>query len=213
MADEIKFDKRNYRKHDEANRRLIKNSLKDLGTGRSIVIDNDGEIIAGNGVYAEAKSLKIPTKIIETDGKELIVVKRTDLSTEDLKRKQLAVMDNSTSDSSEFDMALLKEDFDIKDLQDFGIYNVPTDYFVDLPTTTLPAGKATVEEIVENLPEELRETKLEPETLQEVISSFKPERERVIITYPEEKRAEIAKMLGITEVNKVVYSLEELLGE
>lgn len=213
MAEEIKFDKRNYRKHDEANRRLIKNSLKDLGTGRSIVIDNDGEIIAGNGVYAEAKSLKIPTKIIETDGKELIVVKRTDLSTEDLKRKQLAVMDNSTSDSSEFDMALLKEDFDIKDLQDFGIYNVPTDYVVDLPTTTLPAGKATVEEIVENLPEELRETKLEPETLQEVISSFKPERERVIITYPEEKRAEIAKMLGITEVNKVVYSLEELLGE
>lgn len=213
MADEIKFDKRNYRKHDEANRRLIKNSLKDLGTGRSIVIDNDGEIIAGNGVYAEAKSLKIPTKIIETDGKELIVVKRTDLSTEDLKRKQLAVMDNSTSDSSEFDMALLKEDFDIKDLQDFGIYNVPTDYVVDLPTTTLPAGKATVEEIVENLPEELRETKLEPEALQEVISSFKPERERVIITYSEGKRAEIAKMLGITEVNKVVYSLEELLGE
>ena len=106
MAEEIKFDKRNYRKHDEANRRLIKNSLKDLGTGRSIVIDNDGEIIAGNGVYAEAKSLKIPTKIIETDGKELIVVKRTDLSTDDLKRKQLAVMDNSTSDSSEFDMAL-----------------------------------------------------------------------------------------------------------
>ena len=98
-------------------------------------------------------------------------------------------------------------------MQDFGIYNVPTDYVVDLPTTTLPAGKATVEEIVENLPEELRETKLEPETLQEVISSFKPERERVIITYPEEKRAEIAKMLGITEVNKVVYSLEELLGE
>lgn len=213
MADEIKFDKRNYRKHDEANRRLIKNSLKDLGTGRSIVIDNDGEIIAGNGVYAEAKSLKIPTKIIETDGKELIVVKRTDLSTEDLKRKQLAVMDNSTSDSSEFDMALLKEDFDIKDLQDFGIYNVPSDYVVDLPTTTLPAGKATVEEIVENLPEELRETKLEPEALQEVISSFKPERERVIITYPEERKAEVAALLNVKEIQKVVYSFEELFGE
>lgn len=213
MAEEIKFDKRNYRKHDEANRRLIKNSLKDLGTGRSIVIDNEGEIIAGNGVYAEAKSLKIPTRIVETDGNELIVVKRTDLNTEDLKRKQLAVMDNSTSDSSEFDMALLKEDFDIKDLQDFGIYNVPTDYVVDLPTSTLPAGKATVEEIVENLPEELRETRLEPETLQEVISSFKPERERVIITYPENRASEIALMLGVTDIQKVVYSLEELRGE
>lgn len=210
---DIKFDKRNYRKHDEANRRLIKNSLKDLGTGRSIVIDNEGEIIAGNGVYAEAKDLKIPTRIIETDGSELIVVKRTDLQTEDLKRKQLAVMDNSTSDSSEFDMALLKEDFDIKDLQDFGIYNVPSDYVVDLPTTTLPAGKATVEEIVENLPEELRETKLEPEVLENVISSFKTARERVIITFPEEKRAEMTKMLGLKELSKIVYTIEELTGD
>lgn len=118
---EIKFDKRNYRKHSDRNKNLIRKSLEECGAGRSIVIDNDNEIVAGNGLYEQAKKLGIKTKIIETDGSELVVVKRTDLSTDDFKRKQLAVMDNSTSDSSEFDLELLSADFEIDDLQNFGI--------------------------------------------------------------------------------------------
>ena len=118
---EIKFDKRNYRKHNDRNKDLIRKSLNECGAGRSIVIDNDGEIIAGNGIYEEAQKLGIKTKIIETDGSELVVVKRTDLSTDDEKRKQLAIMDNSTSDSSEFDLELLQVDFDVPYLQDLGL--------------------------------------------------------------------------------------------
>lgn len=118
---EIKFDKRNYRKHNDRNKELIRKSLNECGAGRSIVIDNDGEIIAGNGIYAEAQELGIKTKIIETDGSELVVVKRTDLSTDDDKRKQLAIMDNSTSDSSEFDIELLSIDFEVSELKDMGI--------------------------------------------------------------------------------------------
>jgi hypothetical protein len=118
---EIKFDKRNYRKHNDRNKELIRKSLNECGAGRSIVIDNDGEIIAGNGIYEQAQELGIKTKIIETDGSELVVVKRTDLSTDDDKRKQLAIMDNSTSDSSEFDLELLRVDFDDNDLVEYGI--------------------------------------------------------------------------------------------
>ena len=117
----IKFDKRNYRKHSDRNKELINKSLKECGAGRSIVIDNEGEIIAGNGIYEQAQKLGIKTKIIETDGSELVVVKRTDLNTDDDKRKKLAVMDNSTSDSSEFDLELLSVDFDVPELQDMGI--------------------------------------------------------------------------------------------
>lgn len=117
----IKLDKRNYRKHDEKNKKLIEKSLKECGTGRSIVIDNDNEIIAGNGVFEASKNLNIPTKIIETNGQELIVIKRTDLKTEDEKRKQLAVMDNSTSDTSTFDFELLADDFEIETLEDWGV--------------------------------------------------------------------------------------------
>ena len=121
MADEIKFDKKNYRKHNDRNKELINKSLKECGAGRSIVIDNEGEIIAGNGIYEQAQKLKIPTKIIETDGSELVVVKRTDLKTDDEKRKQLAIMDNSTSDSSEFDFDSLQADFDVEQLQEWGL--------------------------------------------------------------------------------------------
>lgn len=118
---EIKFDKRNYRKHNDRNKDLIRKSLNECGAGRSILIDNDNEIIAGNGIYEQAKELGIKTKIVETDGSELVVVKRTDLSTDDEKRKQMAIMDNSTSDSSEFDVELLKVDLSIPELQELGV--------------------------------------------------------------------------------------------
>lgn len=118
---EIKYDKRNYRKHSDKNKQLINKSLKECGAGRSIVIDNEDNIIAGNGIYEQAQKLGIKTKVIETDGSELVVVKRTDLATDDDKRKQLAVMDNSSSDSSEFDFELLGADFDTETLTDWGI--------------------------------------------------------------------------------------------
>ena len=117
----IKFDKRNYRKHDKKNKSLIKKSLEKFGAGRSIVVDAEGEIIGGNGVYEQAQKLGLKTKIVETDGSELVVVKRTDLKTDDEKRKALAVMDNSTSDTSEFDLELLTADFSVDELEDFGI--------------------------------------------------------------------------------------------
>lgn len=118
---EIKTDQRNYRKHSEHNKNLINKSLKDLGAGRSILIDNQNEIIAGNGVFEESQQLNIPVRVIETDGTELIALKRIDLSTQDEKRKQLAVMDNSTGDTSEFDLELLKTDFEISELHDMGV--------------------------------------------------------------------------------------------
>lgn len=117
---DLKQDKRNYRKHNDRNLELIKKSVNKVGFGRSVVIDNENEIICGNGVVSTLDK-NTPIKVIETDGSELVVVKRTDLSTEDKKRKQLAIMDNSTSDTSEFDIALLQADFDSSELQDLGV--------------------------------------------------------------------------------------------
>ena len=122
MADEeIKLDENNYRIHDDRNKQLINKSLKEYGAGRSILTDKDGVIIAGNGTFLEAQQLGIPVKVIETDGTELIAVKRTDLATNDEKRKGLAVMDNSTSDSSKFDTAKLQNDFSVPELQEMGV--------------------------------------------------------------------------------------------
>lgn len=121
---EIKFDTNNYRKHNDKNKALIRKSLKECGAGRSIITDKEGEIIAGNGVYEQAKALNIPVKIVETDGSELVVVKRTDLATQDEKRKKLALMDNSTSDQVEWDFKNLALDFNLNELGEFGIENI-----------------------------------------------------------------------------------------
>lgn len=110
----IRLDPRNYRAHNKRNKELINKSLRECGAGRSVLIDKEGALIAGNGVYEQAKKLNIPTKIIETDGSELIVVQRKDLSTKDLKHKKLAVMDNSASDSSDFDLEVMKTDFTVE---------------------------------------------------------------------------------------------------
>ena len=123
-TNEIKLDKRNYRKHNDENKRLIKKSLEECGTGRSIVIDNDNEVICGNGVFESAKELGIPVKVIETTGNEVIAIKRTDLNRNDEKRDKLAILDNSTSDLSEFDYDLLKEDFEEDYLNSLGIEQV-----------------------------------------------------------------------------------------
>ena len=207
----IRYDKRNYRKHNDRNKELINKSLKECGAGRSIVIDKEDNIIAGNGIYEQAQKLGIKTKIVETDGSELVVVKRTDLATDDDKRKQLAVMDNSTSDTSEFDITMLNNDFNPSQLNDFGL---DLEYEeIDPEPEYNPNEEQKLDKIIENLPQELRDTKLMPDEFQEIVSSFKPLRERIIITYPDTRREEIAKLIGQTQLNKVVYTIEELLGE
>lgn len=161
--DEIKFDKRNYRLHNDENKRVIKKSLKELGAGRSIVIDNDGEIIAGNGVYEQAQKLGLKTKIVETDGSELVVVKRTDLATGDDKRKKLALADNAASDTSEWAKDLLREDWTPEVLSDFGVVmpeikditkDIHDDFVPDYKIEVTCANEAEQENLYNKLTEE-----------------------------------------------------------
>jgi DNA modification methylase len=112
---DLKLDPSNYRIHGEKNKRLIRKSLKDCGAGRSILLDDNDCIIAGNGVYEQAKELGLPVRIIESDGTELIAIKRTDLTTKDSRRKALALADNHTSDTSVFDIEAVVENFSAED--------------------------------------------------------------------------------------------------
>lgn len=118
---EIKFDERNYRKHSKKNKALIKKSLEELGAGRSVVIDADDTLVAGNGVYEQAQELQMPVRVIETDGSELVVVKRTDIHTQDEKRRKLALADNAASDLSEWDVPLIETDWAKDVLADWGV--------------------------------------------------------------------------------------------
>ena len=122
---DIKYDQNNYRCHDERNLALIKKSIQRCGAGRSILLDKNGEIIAGNATYKTLQELGVPVKIIQTDGKTAIALQRTDLDTNDRKRKELAAFDNSTSDNVKWDFEHIAADFDLSELPDFGIEALP----------------------------------------------------------------------------------------
>lgn len=117
----ITFDKKNYRKHSEQNKKRIRKSLTECGAGRSVLVDKDGCLIAGNGVYEQASKMGIKTRVVETDGTELVVVKRTDIGTDDPKRKTLALADNATSDNVEWDFDNIGLDSDVLNVGDWDI--------------------------------------------------------------------------------------------
>jgi hypothetical protein len=105
----IAHDPRNARRHSERNMEAVEKSLRDLGAGRSIVVDRDGVIIGGNAVYEKAIELGLDTRIVHTTGDKLVVVVRDDLSTDDPRRKALALADNQIALLAEWDEPLLEE--------------------------------------------------------------------------------------------------------
>ena len=134
--EDIKLDPKNFRIHNDRNKNIIRKSLEDCGAGRSVLMDKENYLIAGNGVYEQAKALGIPVRVIETNGKELVVVKRTDLSLEDERRKLLALADNHASDTSEFDMDLVIENFSEEVLKDWEFSLDDIDLSDELPAST-----------------------------------------------------------------------------
>jgi hypothetical protein len=95
-------DDRNANLGTERGRYMIERSLTKLGAGRSIVVDKNGKIIAGNKTTETAvESGFEDTIIVQTDGTKLVVVQRTDLDLDtDAKAKELAIADNRTSEVS-----------------------------------------------------------------------------------------------------------------
>ena len=113
----ITKDKNNIRIHTTESSKAVHNSLKKLGAGRSILIDADDVIIGGEGVMTEAEKLGLKVRIIDSDGSELIAVRRTDLNYADPKRKALAIADNRCQDLSKFDTSKIAGAF--YDCRDF----------------------------------------------------------------------------------------------
>lgn len=106
---ELKFDDKNFNKHTQYGMGLLEKSLRENGAGRSILIDKDNRIIAGNGIVEAAGSIGLDkVKIVEATGDELIAVKRTDISLDSKEGRQMALADNATAAADlEWDEATL----------------------------------------------------------------------------------------------------------
>lgn len=94
-------DHANANKGTERGRYAIEASLRQYGAGRSILVDRNGRIMAGNKTAEVAADVGIDDVIIvPTDGKKLVVVQRTDLDIDSPEGRGLAYADNRAGELS-----------------------------------------------------------------------------------------------------------------
>lgn len=120
---ELKFDDKNFNKHTEFGMSLLEKSLKENGAGRSILIDKDNNIIAGNGIIEAAGQAGFDkVKIVETTGDEIVAVKRMDVSLNSEQGRKMALADNATAAADlEWDDELLRQEFDDDYIRGWGV--------------------------------------------------------------------------------------------
>lgn len=103
----LKTDPKNAKIHTERNKSVISDSLKEIGAFRSIAIDGDDIVRAGNGVYEQAMAQGKKIKIIDTDADTLIAVRRKDLKGKAAIRA--ALFDNRSGELGEWNLETLEE--------------------------------------------------------------------------------------------------------
>lgn len=96
-------DPANPNKHSERGVSMLEDSLASVGLGRSIVVDKNGIVLAGNSTQERAIDQGFENAIeVESDGKSLIVVKRTDLDLlsddKDNRARKLSYYDNRSAE-------------------------------------------------------------------------------------------------------------------
>lgn len=133
----LRPDPRNARKHTSRNRQLLSASLAEVGAARSIVIDEDGTILAGNATAEAARKKGLRLQIIDTEGDTLIAVRRSGLT--EMQKTRLALYDNRSAEMAEWNLDVLQalthddwtgilEPVDLKGLgADISIWDIPAD--------------------------------------------------------------------------------------
>jgi ParB-like chromosome segregation protein Spo0J len=105
---DLKGAPRNARKHTDRSINTIATGMKEVGAARSIVIDENSTILAGNGTIKAAKRAGITkVRVVEAAGDEIIAVRRVGLT--DDQKHRLALIDNRASDQSEWDLDELRK--------------------------------------------------------------------------------------------------------
>lgn len=90
-------DPRNTRVHNERNVGMIEDALHEVGAARSIVIDEDGVILAGNATAEAAGNAGIGrVMVVDADGETLVAVRRKGLT--DAQKARLGAWDNRTAE-------------------------------------------------------------------------------------------------------------------
>jgi hypothetical protein len=110
--------------HTERGVYMVNTSLSKLGAGRSILIDRNNRIIAGNLTTEQAADIGLEdVVIVDTEGDQVVAVRRLDMDLDDPETgaRQMAYADNRAADVSiEFDAEQMASDIaDGLDLSDW----------------------------------------------------------------------------------------------
>lgn len=98
---DLQRDDHNFNRGRDEGRKLMQQSLEQFGAGRSILVDKDNRIIAGNKTAEAALAVGLEDAvIIETTGDELVAVKRTDIVLNSRDGRELALADNATQQAN-----------------------------------------------------------------------------------------------------------------
>ena len=104
-------DNKNFNKGTQFGDHLMDESLRRFGLGRSILIDKNNRIIAGNKTAEKAADIGFTdVLVVEVDGNQLVAVKRKDIDLDSAKGRELALADNATSKANlAWDESLIEE--------------------------------------------------------------------------------------------------------
>lgn len=87
---ELTPDPDNAQKHTQRGIGTIVAALQEVGAARSLVIDENGRVLCGNGVVEAAAEAGInKVRVVEASGDEIIAVQRSGLT--DHQKKRLAI--------------------------------------------------------------------------------------------------------------------------
>lgn len=118
-------DDRNNNKHTSVGMDLLEKSIQKVGIIESITISSDDKIISGNARHEIiGKNFDKEAIIIETDGTQPVIIRRTDIQSNTKEFYEASILANTTSKKNvEFDLDIIEEietEFDV-DAVDLGV--------------------------------------------------------------------------------------------
>lgn len=103
-----------------------------MGAGRSILLDKNGKVIAGNKTLENAVNAGFGDEdliVVQTTGKQIVAVQRMDLDLDSKMGKEMALADNATAKANiEWDTEALSADWSSDELNDWGVQTWGEDY-------------------------------------------------------------------------------------
>jgi hypothetical protein len=116
MSKKIKLSKlipddRNNNKHTAYGMDLLEKSINKVGIIESITISNDDKIISGNARHEIiGKNFDKEALVIETDGTQPIIIKRTDIESDTKQFYEASILANTTSKKNiDYDNKIIEE--------------------------------------------------------------------------------------------------------